>query len=83
MVSRSIADGRGLEEGTHFGGTALQAAHVGGQAGLERSLVPWRATACHRLLEIVVEEFVGIVLGRVGREVKRVRSDRYGSAPRW
>ena len=65
MILRGIADGRGLEEGTHLGGTALQATHVGGQAGLERRLVPWRAAARHRLLEIVVEEFVWIVLGRV------------------
>src|SRR4051812_48601063 len=69
MISRGISDGRGLEEGRHFGGTPLQAAHVGSQTGLERRHVPWRATARHRLLEIVVEEFVGIVLGRVGRQV--------------
>src|ERR687890_1680837 len=72
VVSRSIADGRGLEEGTHLGGTALQATHVGGQAGLESGLVPWRATARHRLLEVVVEEFVWIVLGRVGRQVEEL-----------
>jgi hypothetical protein len=40
MVSSRISDGRGLEEGTDLGGTPLQAAHVGGQAGLERRLVP-------------------------------------------
>ena len=66
MISRSIADGRGLEESTHLGGTPLQAAHVRGQAGLERNLVPWRAAARHCLLEIAVEEFVWIVLWRVG-----------------
>src|SRR4029079_8656094 len=64
IISRGISDGRGLEEGTHLGGTALQAAHVGGQTGLERRLVPWRATARHRLLEVIIEEFVRIVLGR-------------------
>ena len=62
---RGIADGRGLEEGTHLGGTALQAAHVGGQAGLERDHISWRATTGHRLLEIVVEEFVRVVLGGI------------------
>ena len=66
MVLRGIPDGGGLEEGAHLGGTALQAAHVGGQAGLERGLVAWCAAARHRLLEIAVEEFVGIVLWRVG-----------------
>src|SRR3954451_1447748 len=69
MISSGISDGRGLEEGTHLGGTLLQAAHVGGQAGFERILVPWGAAARHRLLEVVVEEFVGIVLGRVGRQI--------------
>ena len=63
MILRGISDGRGLEEGTHLGGTALQAAHVGGQTGLERRLVPWRATARHRLLEVIIEEFVRIVSG--------------------
>ena len=48
----------------------MQAAHVGGQAGLEGNLVPWRVTARHRLLEIVVEEFVRIVLGGIARQVK-------------
>src|ERR1041384_699495 len=72
MISRGISDGRSLEEGTYLGGTLLQAAHVRGQAGLERRLVPWRATARHRLLEIVVEEFVRIVLGRVGRQVEEL-----------
>ena len=43
----------------------MQAGHIGGQAGLERNLVLWRATACHCLLEVVVEEFVWIVLGGV------------------
>ena len=70
MISCGISDGRGLEEGTHLGGTALQAAPVGGQTGLERRLVLWRATARHRLLEIVVEAFVWIVLGGIGRQVE-------------
>ena len=65
VVLRGIADGRGLEEGAYLGRTVLQAAHVGGQTGLESRLVPWRAAARHRLLEIVVEEFIRIVLGRV------------------
>src|SRR5215208_1108032 len=69
MISSGISDGRGLEEGTQLGGTLLQAAHVGGQAGFERILVPWGAAARHRLLEVVVEEFVRIVLGRVGRQI--------------
>jgi hypothetical protein len=47
----------------------LQAAHVGGQTGLESRFVPWRAVTRHRLLEIVVEEFIRIVLGRVGRQI--------------
>src|SRR3954453_13220910 len=37
---------------------------------LERYLVPWRATACHRLLEVMVEEFVRIVLGGMRRQVE-------------
>ena len=65
MVLRGIADGRGLKESAHLGGTALQAAHVGDQTGLEGGFVPWRATARHRLLEVIIEEFVRIVLGRV------------------
>src|SRR4051812_32744531 len=70
MISGSISHCRGLEEGANFGGTALKAAHVRGQTGFESSLVPWRAAACHRLLEIVVEEFVWIMLGGIGRQVK-------------
>ena len=73
MVSCSIADGRSLEESAHLGGTVLQAAHVGNQAGLESRLVPWRAATRYRLLEIVVEEFIGIVLGRVGCGFRRCR----------
>src|ERR1051325_6500207 len=69
MVLCSIADRRSLEESAHLGGTVLQAAHVGNQAGLESPLVPWRAATRHRLLEIVVEEFIGIALGRVGRQI--------------
>src|SRR5919199_4372557 len=69
MVSCSIADGRSLEESAHLGGTVLQAAHVGNQAGLESRLVPWCAATRHCLLEIVVEEFVWIVFGRVGRQI--------------
>src|SRR3954470_3579187 len=38
---------------------------VGGRARLELSLVPWRAVARHCLLEMVVEEFVRIVLGGI------------------
>src|SRR5436305_15111758 len=70
MISGSISHCRGLEEGANFGGTALKAAHVRGQTGFESSLVPWRAAARHGLLEVVVEEFVGIVLGRVGRQIE-------------
>src|ERR1051326_8901327 len=70
MISGSISHCRGLEEGTDLGGTALEATHVGGQAGLESGLVRWRAAARYRLLEVVVEEFVRIVLGRVGRQVE-------------
>jgi hypothetical protein len=43
VVSRGMANGRGLEEGTHLGGIT-QAAHIGGQAGLKSHLVPWCTT---------------------------------------
>ena len=48
----------------------MRAAHVGGQAGLESSLVAWRVTACHRLLDVVVEEFIRIVLGSIRGQVE-------------
>jgi hypothetical protein len=50
-----------LEEGANLGGLPLQAAHVGGQTGLEGGLVLWRAAARQRLLEII-EEFVLLIL---------------------
>src|SRR4029079_17978285 len=86
VISRGISDGRGLEEGMHLGGTALQAAHVGGQTGLERRLVPRRAAARHRLLEVIIEEFVRIVLGRVEKLWGERRGSRTlvaGTKPRW
>src|SRR3954452_9923433 len=43
-----------------------------GQYNQNEKAVVWRATARHRLLEVVVEEFVWIVLGRVGRQVEEL-----------
>ena len=69
--SGGIAHAGSLEQGFDFGGTLLPASHVRGQAGLEAGFVPGRAAARHGLLEIVVQEFVGIAIRCVWRQVEQ------------